>query len=91
MSVGLQLLCRVIRRRMAQGETLDEILLDYPPVDQGRNDDCAGGLCQPVNGQHCYIIRQRIKDRRVRGQTNRLRWTRRLYYMWETTAGKAKK
>ena len=30
MTLALTLLCRVIRRRMAQGETLETVLADYP-------------------------------------------------------------
>ena len=30
MSIALKLLCRVVRRRMAAGESLADILADYP-------------------------------------------------------------
>ena len=32
MSLALSLLCRVVRRRIQQGETLDAILAEYPKL-----------------------------------------------------------
>lgn len=32
MTMALSLLCRVIRRRVARGEELDEVLQDYPKL-----------------------------------------------------------
>jgi len=32
MSLKLRLLCRVIKRRMAEGETLKKVLEDYPKL-----------------------------------------------------------
>lgn len=34
MTMALNLLCRVIRRRMARGEALEAILLDYPRLTE---------------------------------------------------------
>ena len=39
MTMALNLLCRVIRRRLARGETLEEILRDYPKLtDEERTE-----------------------------------------------------
>lgn len=34
MTVAMQLLCRVVRRRLSKGEVLNEILLDYPRLTE---------------------------------------------------------
>lgn len=34
MSMALKLLCRVIRRRVNKGETLDSVLKDYPRLSE---------------------------------------------------------
>lgn len=39
MTMALNLLCRVIRRRLARGEPLEEILRDYPKLtDEERTE-----------------------------------------------------
>ena len=34
MTIALKLLCRVVRRRLARGETLETVLADYPRLTE---------------------------------------------------------
>ena len=38
MTIAMQLLCRVVRRRLSKGEALNEILLDYPKLTEKERD-----------------------------------------------------
>lgn len=38
MTTALKLLCRVVRRRVARGESLEAILVDYPKLTEAERE-----------------------------------------------------
>ena len=44
MTLALSLLCRVIRRRLAQGEDLEAILADYPKLTEAEQTELLAQL-----------------------------------------------
>jgi len=41
MTIALNLLCRVVRRRLRQGEDLEDILADYPRLTEKERKEIA--------------------------------------------------
>lgn len=48
MTLALKLLCRVVKRRLAAGETLEDVLADYPRLTEEDRETVAANLA--VNG-----------------------------------------
>lgn len=44
MTMALALLCRVVRRRMIRGETLEEVLQDYPKLTEEERETLSAVL-----------------------------------------------
>jgi len=46
MTAALNLLCRVVRRRLRQGEVLEDVLADYPRLTEKEREKIAEELQQ---------------------------------------------
>lgn len=45
MTAALKLLCRVVRRRMENGESLEDILADYPKLTEAEKENVRKTVC----------------------------------------------
>lgn len=50
MTIALTLLCRVVRRRLTRGETLETVLADYPRLTEEEKERLMETLDSPYVG-----------------------------------------